>query len=503
MLLPVAVQAQLSPTADQVREKVQKSCFGSRSEPVLIQGGGEQMGVDMTYWAILHPDGRFVMQTEGLLPGTSGFDGKTCWSVDWGGTPQTLRLSDRHRTLATTWFPYGLALQPDGPITFSLDESSEMDDDDEGVLVAGVRVGDFESRLLVNRESWLPVGLEYKSEAGTPVRQTFADHRQVLGVTLPFFVSSVQEGGFVDEFRIDSVQEAPRTLADPFAPRQARPTDMEFDPDQPSEVKVRRVPSGHILIRASLDGGDERWFILDSGAGAMCISPEVADEFEMESFGKVPAAGVGGLTVSRFRRGASLTVGPLYLANPTFVELDLAFLEPLFGVEIAGICGFGLFSRAVVVLDLKQNTLALHDPDQFQLENPKWEDLILYSRHPVVRASFEGDHAGLLRIDTGAGGTVTFHANSVKKYALLEDRETNASAAGGVGGMIQMRTGQIAWFELGGHRFEHPSVDFAIEDKGAFSDEDIDGNLGTRFLEPFRLVFDYANERIAFVERKP
>jgi hypothetical protein len=69
-------------------------------------------------------------------------------------------------------------------------------------------------------------------------------------------------------------------------------------------------------------------------------------------------------------------------------------------------------------------------------------------------------------------------------------------------GSSNAATGTIAWFELAGHRFKDPTVVFATEKTGIFGDEYLDGNIGVNFLKPFRVVLDFANERVAFLPRE-
>ena len=57
----------------------------------------------------------------------------------------------------------------------------------------------------------------------------------------------------------------------------------------------------------------------------------------------------------------------------------------------------------------------------------------------------------------------------------------------------------LAWFELGGQRFETPRVAFSQATSGAFSDEYTTGNLGQAFLKPFRIVLEYLHDRLALV----
>jgi predicted aspartyl protease len=240
-------------------------------------------------------------------------------------------------------------------------------------------------------------------------------------------------------------------------------------------------------------------FIFDTGAGAMTIDPAVADELGMPELGEVLAVGVGGKTTASFRRGTRFQLGPLALEDPVYIELDLAFLAPLFGRKVAGIVGYDVLARCVAEVETRTPYVALHDPARFQLAGASWQEVIVTENTPSVRARFEGDHEGLFRIDTGADGTLSFHAPAVRELALLDGRTVTSSASGGVGGTSEAKNGRLEWFELAGHRFEKKMVQFSLAEHGAFADRYTLGNIGQEFLAPFRMVLDYPGGRIAFV----
>ena len=68
------------------------------------------------------------------------------------------------------------------------------------------------------------------------------------------------------------------------------------------------------------------------------------------------------------------------------------------------------------------------------------------------------------------------------------------------GGEIETMVGTLEWFELGGVRFEEPTVSFARTEIGAFADVYSSGNLGADFFAPVRLILDYPSSRIEFVQ---
>jgi hypothetical protein len=121
-------------------------------------------------------------------------------------------------------------------------------------------------------------------------------------------------------------------------------------------------------------------------------------------------------------------------------------------------------------------------------------------RVPAVSAVFEG-REGRFRIDTGSNVAVTFHEPAVRKWNLLEGREVSDAKLGGVGGFVNAKRGAIESFELCGFRREGLQADFALEAKGSFANDSLDGNIGAGFLGDFVLVVDYAGER--FTLRTP
>jgi hypothetical protein len=192
--------------------------------------------------------------------------------------------------------------------------------------------------------------------------------------------------------------------------------------------------------------------------------------------------------------------------------MDLTMLTEAFGVPIAGAVGYDLLMRSIVRVDMREPRIEVHDPADFRLEgsdgrpeqpgSDAWQELILHQNHPHVRGRFEGNRDGIFRIDTGGGrAAVLFHAPAVTTLGLLTGRETRSIHIGGAGGRVEGKMAPIAWFEVGGKRFEPLEVIFALPGSGALDDPYTEGTLGGAVLDAFTLVFDYAHERIAMIPR--
>lgn len=464
---------------------------------VEVHGAARFLGTDAEQTLLFDGRGRFVNVLEGPLAQWSGFDGETFWSVDWTRTPRVLELGDRTNAEVMALFLTGGWAAAGGPLEFELaPEPPEGElalefDHADGVMTGVVHL---------DAQTCLPRKLSFGPKDGHSL-WTFTDYRSHDGFSFPQRMELAQEG-LAQSLETSSVELLAKVADERFAPRLAPPGDTRFDPEVQAALEVKKVPSGHLLVHPTIDDKDLGWFIFDSGAGINCIDKKAASQLGGEPFGEIRARGIGGTIPAHFRSAREMRLGPMTVEGPIFMELDLAFLEQHFGVPVGGIVGYELFARCTVELDITGAAIALNDPADYALpEQSQWEDALLYGRHPCVRASVE-EREGVFKIDTGAAGdTVTMHYQAVIDLGLLEGRETRAGAAGGVGGQVSVRSAELASFDLGGRRFAPVQASFALEDKGAFSDAYVWGNIGGELIEPFVLVFDYPHRRIGFVPR--
>ena len=434
-------------------------------------------------------DGRYRIDLETALAQSTAFDGTRAWTRDRAGLERPSELEDADAAKLLGWVLSG-HWTDSGVFTL---EPAQGEPPRFRLALPGTPM---EMTLTLDARTWLPCELLYLDDSGER-RWRFEDWRASGGRRLPHRWSH-DDGSTVDTLAVTAFASEPLDEAryrSAFAPA----GDVHFDPEADPALDVVRVASGHLLVEPWVEGQPVGMFIFDSGAGGMTIDPKIADELGLAELGEVLAVGVGGKTTTSFRRGTSFELGGLTLADPVYVELDLSFLEPIFGHKVAGIVGYDLLARCVAEVETRTPYLALHDPARFTLTGASWQELALKDNVPCVRARFEGEREGYFRLDTGANGTLTFHAPAVRELELLEGRTVTKGAGGGVGGVAEARDGKLAWFELAGHRFEDRVVSFSLAEHGAFTDRYTLGNVGQDFLAPFRIVLDYPGDRIAFV----
>lgn len=478
-----------------IRDAVGYDAIGRIERGVSLTGKAKFLGVDSSFSFLFAPSGEFVEQITGRLTMSQGFDGKRTWLSDWHDVVRILEMEDEDSAhLFAAVLTHSWLGEESRVAKLSAKRA-------EGEYVIPLRLPDSPAvaEIFVDADTYLPKRYVRETPAGDEVIE-FKEYREFRGVKFPVSLTQT-EGGVVNTYTITTIEPMPVFVRNPFEAPPASGARAAFDRAKPAGVVSRRVLTGHTMVRASLNGGEEKWFILDSGAGITVLDQKVADDLKLDAFGELPVLGIGGLVKAQFHPLKTIAVGPVTLKEINAISIDLGMLRTVFGSEFAGIIGYDLLAHAVVEYDHATPSVAIHDPKAFTLSAGKWLGLRFNSKLPCVEATFENNYRDIFRLDTGAPNNVTFHSPAVRKYRLLEGRETTNTMLGGVGGMIQAKAGKIKYFEVGGRRIEEPTVTFATSDDSAFGDPYLAGNLGTAFLDRFTVVFDYVNQRIAFVDK--
>jgi hypothetical protein len=481
-----------------IRRAVGQPAIGPQAGGVLVEGVADHQGLQGSYSLLFDAGGKFIQKIHLRRDQIVAFDGTTGWAVDWSGTPYVLQLGDLEIEQTAIWVRTGRWLAEDGP--FHIEVAEKPGDATQLRLHLQLKRSIRALELLIDRSTWLPKQLTGRY-LGVDETWEFQDYRSALGLTLAHRAIH-RFGGSSDAYEIRTVRSAPVTSQDPFKPVLDLPHDTEFSSCVPARFKVKQAASGHLFVRPKINGSEVGWFAFDTGTGAgMTISSAVADRLGMPAFGKVVQGGAGKLGVGKLHEGTTFKLGSITIRNSVYAELPQAFcdaMKKLFGLELVGTCGYDLFSRAVVELDLKGLTASCHDPGSYVLTNGKWEELLLNRKIPCVHATYEGDRQGIFQFDTGAGSHVVFHAAAVETHKLLDNRTATPIKVGGVGGALDARIGPLEWFEVGGRRLEKPKAVFLAPHEGALDDPYVAGTFGAGILKGMKIVFDYPHRRIAF-----
>ncbi len=496
--LRAAETNELTGALDHIRDAVGYRAFHQRTEGVLVEGVAEYQGMRGPYTLRFAPGGKFLRRVQLRWDQVVGCDGQTTWQVDWSRTPHVLELEDLEfeqlvfGVLTNRWLEEG------GPFQVSLAAAKNPQ---ELVFHLQLRGGVERVELRVSRSTWLPLRLTAQ-RLGTDETWEFDDYRPAAGLMLPYRTVH-RMGGLSDQFKIRDVRVTP-TTTEMFKPALEPPRDTHFQKTGDAHFEVKQAASGHLFVRPKIGGQEVGWFALDTGTGAgMTIAPAVAERLGMPAFGRVVQGGAGKLGTGRFREGKRFELGSMTIDDSVYLELPQAFcdsMKKLFGFEFAGTCGYDVFSRAVVELDLKCSTAACYEATNYRLTRGRWEDLHLNRKIPCVHVEFEGDRKDLFQFDTGAGANILFHAPAVAKFKLLAKRRTTPIKVGGVGGASGAQYGALDWFQVGPRRIKNPAAIFLAPHEGALNMPHVAGTFGAGILKGMTIVFDYPHRRIAFVD---
>ena len=475
-------------------ERLQQQAGG-----ILVEGVAQLQGLHGPYTLAYTPDGKFLQKLKLRRELISGYDGTTCWAVDWSGTPRVLELEELESQQMLFAVRTGGWLAEGGPVHVALSDAARAVQEIRLRLRLGSGLQPTE--LVVNRSTWLPSRLT-RRRLGTVDSWEFTDYRPALGMTLAYRTVH-RIGGAADTFEIHAVHAEHSTGQDAFRPALEPPHDTTFDSAMPGLFEVKQAPSGHLFVRPKVNGQEVGWFALDTGSAGMTIAPRLADRLGMSAFGKVVYGGAGKLGLGKLHEGKSFQLGSVTIDGGMYLELPQAFcdaMKRLMNLQIVGTCGYDLLSRVVLEVDLKHSTAACFDPARYQLTSGDWEPLAFNQKIPCVRVQFEGDREDLFQLDTGAGSNVLFHAPAVEKFKLLDGRATAPIKVGGVGGTLDAKYGPLAWFEVGGQRLEKLPAIYLARHEGALDQTYVAGTFGTGILKGMKIVFDYPHRRIAFVK---
>ncbi len=492
VLLAGALQAGERSITMTVQERMKEAARTMTTGDLLLTGTATQNGNSGAWSLRISADGRFVRTIDGPLGDANGFDGKGGWMVDQTGMPMQIEMLDLETAQLEAWLLTGAWL--DRPGLIEVLSESGPDAAGDVTLTVRTRTGPVPRVLIVDGTTWLPKRLVSSGMAGEET-WTYEDWMDINGRRYPRRHERHAGGAVQSSVEVADVQKAPGSSD--FGMPTRYPADITFA-GAGDTVAVRRAPTGHVLVHPRVNGQDVGWFILDTGAGQSVISTASAPRLGLEKVGETLVSSIFGLATGAIHRGERLELGPVTLARPLFVEMDLSPLAQYFGEEVGGIIGYDVLSRCVVEVDLARSRIGFRDPVSFDGAGLPWTALHLNQRHPVVPASFEGG-SGLFRLDVGASGgshgNVVFHAPAVHRLGLTEGRDTTPLNLA----QQEAAEGRIAWFELAGKRWENPHVMFALGEDGPLSDSWTLGNIGNGFMRSFRIVFDYRRARIAFV----
>ena len=444
---------------ESMRRAADRSDSKGRPAEILIEGKVDRSGSTSDYTLRFTTGSRemFLQKVAGPLPGGTGFNGKECWSTDLSGMPLRLELRDLDYNRLLLALQTGQWLAHADATTVTLAKAKPARDE----VVLAIKQGRLKAELRVSRDTWLPKSLKRSGTSGESM-WTFADYRDFAGLKLPGTVTT-DTSGETEIYRVGSIRPAPQAPTSVYDVV-ARPDDTRFDPAAGPGLVARRAATGHLLVQPKIDGRDIGWFIFDTTAAANMIDPNAAAMLKLERLGSATVSSMMRTEQSSILRAGSLVLGPMTIAKPLFVTMDLGAIQKMMGNDVVGIVGYDVLARCVAEVTLADYEVKLYDPKSDRLESSVWQPLSFNRAVPAIPATYEGNRTGLFRIGVGTSGqggmsNVVFYAPVVQEKHLLKNRSVDRMKMG----TNTLAFGKVAWFKLAGHRFKNPAAVFAIE----------------------------------------
>jgi hypothetical protein len=278
-------------------------------------------------------------------------------------------------------------------------------------------------------------------------------------------------------------------------------TDFLFPAESSSVTIPFKNEDGHLAITVNVNGQKKGRFILDTGASASFYHTEFVNDLGVNSLGEVPAMGLGGFQDLQVIQFDSLRIGELALYKQTAGVMPLYELElkTLDDISFGGILGYDFFVRFPMQFDFKKHSLKVYNPKKFTpLKDGTEIPFHLTMMIPTVKTEISGN-TGEFLVDMGNAFGLIIHQSFAEKLIASGVVDPSGGSSTNVGGIGQGIVGMdVAILEIiiGGHKLKIPQAMIVEPSEGLTGSRLIAGNIGTKVLEQYTILFDYPNQRL-------
>jgi PDZ domain/Aspartyl protease len=298
-----------------------------------------------------------------------------------------------------------------------------------------------------------------------------------------------------EHLTLQSAMVGPPRPLDAYACPPDPPTGGHIDGGAASVTLPFRLLNNHVYVQARIDGQGPFTFIVDSG-GHTLISPQLVERLGLRSIGQFQTNGAGeGHQSSGFVGIPDLALGALHLRDQ--VGFATSVYDPsIEGIAVDGMVGFELIRRFATRIDYGARTITFTDPARFKPTNAGDPvPFVFYDHLPQVRG-FIADLPARLDIDTGSRSEIDITAPFVAAHDLRTRFTPGVTAVTGwgVGGKVTSYVARLPSLALGDQTIAQPVADIDSAKGGAFSDSNMDGNVGGGVLQRFVVTLDYAHQ---------
>jgi Aspartyl protease/PDZ domain len=433
----------------------------------------------------------------GPLKGANGFDTKEAWTQDMsgavtpeaGGDTRQLAINEGYRDANLWWRADrgGASISPRGVRT---EGGASFE-----VLTVVPRVGKPFDAWFDSKTHLLARTVEM--QGFQTITTYFSNYRSVDGARIA--ATQAIDDGTGEQYRQSLTLTSARFIPGRALAAYAAPEVILNDARIMNSSGRTTVPfqllNNHVYANVLVNGKGPFFCIFDTG-GHDLLMPATAKALALKVEGNSPGTGAGEAVVSSgFTRDVSFRIGDLVIKDQAVAVLPISSVD-VEGFEEQGMIGFSVFRRFVTEIDYGRKTLTFIDPARFSAQGAGTAvPFVFYNQLPQVEGSFEGK-AALFDIDTGSRVELTLTKPFVDANQLIAKHPKGVTAVDGwgVGGRSIDYVTRGADLTLGSVRIDNLVAGLATQSKGAFSDPNMQGNVGTGLLKRFVVTFDYGHQ---------
>lgn len=256
--------------------------------------------------------------------------------------------------------------------------------------------------------------------------------------------------------------------------------------------EIRR---GQAVLPATVNGTNKLWMMLDTGFGITMLKPKVIESLGLQKAGSVTIEGIAGE-----ERAATYQSPAFDFGGAVYTTRRVAALDSEDNRRTRdGILSSSFFRRFVIELEPKEKRASLWAPTNYTYQG-KGEILKLSFRSttPIIEAAMttpKGEKVmAKLELDSGCSGALCLGKDFVEQHGLTGAAPGETSRRQGIGGGARTQTGSVKRLHLGALSRDNVEADFFLD--GSPADEGHAGHLGFGVLRHYKVIFDYARNRL-------
>ena len=430
-----------------------------------------------------------------------GFDGQNCWQKDLHGRVFDLAGFEKTELLRSAYFmSFAYVVEGRLPGTAELLDTFITDKN----IGFSVNFYPFMNDTVATA---FEIGknlhiIQFARLDNLIVSSELSEFKNVDSILFPFYsLSTAENTPMMTEVSVDSIALDIKIDDSFFSRPKLTLDDFRFPADSASVTIPFKFSNGHVLVLVEINGVKKGWFILDTGASATYYDTKFVSELGLNPEGELPSMGLGGFEKIQIVQVDSLNIGHLTLYKQTAGVLPLDQLAGQIQKKttFGGLMGYDFFMRFPVKFDFKKEEMTVFNPKHF---NPPGNGFS-YPFHlsmmvPTIEAEINGVRGNFI-IDLGNALGLIIHPKFSEKLigqSAIDTSNTVDRSMAGIGPGIAGRNVNVGSLQIGAHKLNIPEAILAESSDGLTGSWEIAGNIGTKVLQQYAILFDYQNSRI-------